>query len=985
MFGVTRKGRSVHVKVEGFKPYCYVRPNRDFRKKQMESFRTFVERSMRKHASSIVGFDLVKKTCLMGYQEPCNFVKITFHTKKAMNYLKYIFLESNQTTDEDDDVHYYYTKKMIKIPGVNQKPFYYKLYESNIDPIIRFIHNTNINACGWISIPKRTYRVEEPAVSSARTQISLITTMDNVHRLECDEIAPLSVLSFDLECTSIDGGFPQASRPGDKIIQCGFTMHVVGKDNSTPFKYINTLGTCDDIDGVIVRSFETEEELLKDICNVISRIDPDIVTGYNIYGFDFRYLRDRCSLYNLDLLPSLSRLKSNPADVQYKKLESSALGFNEMYILNMDGRVTMDLYKIFQSNFKLTSYKLDNVAKKYLDMQKNDVSPADIFRLQEGTSEDRATVAKYCIQDCLLVNLLMDKLCFLSNNIGMANVCSVPLIYLFLKGQGVKGLSLVSKFCQNKDYVVPMLLKNNQFLKWKDMTTEQRDDMKKYTGAVVLKANKGLHYYPVVVNDFGSLYPSCMISHNLSPDTLITKNSPDIPEDMKEHRKWTEKNGTEFHYVFKKASPEEEKWKKENWPEFKSEQEERDWVGGYNDYQANKRTGRGIIPQIEIYLLASRKNAKKLKARAIAENNTFMANVYDGLQLAYKLCGNSLYGLLGAQKGDLFCKPVAASITATGRELLTFSMEVTQELYPDSETIYGDTDSIMVRYPLKGYVPNTKYTTDDEKEYFNIQARDCGLHVEREVSKRLPYPHVLEMEKIFFPFFLLSKKRYAAIQYDSDMRKHSKVNYSGIAMTRRDNAPILKHVLGGALDILLFQHDTPKSVQFIQDECRKLLNGELRLEDLQISVTLKKVKKQKQGQHILAERMAIRDPGNAPQLNDRILYVFIKLAKKQERLILALQNTADNSKAFNTSTRKNTKPKVKTSIDVGYKIETPQFIRDNPDVNVDYYHYLTNQILKPICDLYKTVFTDPEKHIFFELMNNYNLKSNNMRQITDFF
>ena len=69
----------------------------------------------------------------------------------------------------------------------------------------------------------------------------------------------------------------------------------------------------------------------------------------------------------------------------------------------------------------------------------------DIFRLQKQDAEGRKIVAQYCIQDCVLCNKLVNKLSILSNNIGMANVCSVPLTYIFLRGQGIKILSLVSK------------------------------------------------------------------------------------------------------------------------------------------------------------------------------------------------------------------------------------------------------------------------------------------------------------------------------------------------------------------------------------------------------------------------------------------------------------------------------------------------------------------------------------------------------------
>ena len=90
-------------------------------------------------------------------------------------------------------------------------------------------------------------------------------------------------------------------------------------------------------------------------------------------------------------------------------------------------------------------------------LAKDDVKPQDIFRLQKGSDNDRKIVAVYCIQDCKLCLDLINKLDLLTNNIGMANVCSVPLSYIFLRGQGVKIFSLVSKQCRKDNFLIPVI------------------------------------------------------------------------------------------------------------------------------------------------------------------------------------------------------------------------------------------------------------------------------------------------------------------------------------------------------------------------------------------------------------------------------------------------------------------------------------------------------------------------------------------------
>ena len=99
------------------------------------------------------------------------------------------------------------------------------------------------------------------------------------------------IASFDLECTSCDGAFPTATRKEDKIIQIGTTINIFGEEKI--YKYIATLKKSNPIEGTIVEEYETEMDLLIGWCKFIKRVDPDIMIGYNIWGFDWKYIYDR--------------------------------------------------------------------------------------------------------------------------------------------------------------------------------------------------------------------------------------------------------------------------------------------------------------------------------------------------------------------------------------------------------------------------------------------------------------------------------------------------------------------------------------------------------------------------------------------------------------------------------------------------------------------------------------------------------------------
>ena len=154
---------------------------------------------------------------------------------------------------------------------------------------------------------------------------------------------------------------------GDKIIQIGTTVHTYGQTQCS-YKNIITLDTCDDIPGVDVLSCKTEKEMIKEWCKLVNRIDPDIITGYNILGFDFEYIFKRASeLHCKSSVLKCSRIKDHKSKYIEKMLASSALGENVLKYFEMEGRVFIDLMKVVQRDHKLDSYKLDNVSAKFIN------------------------------------------------------------------------------------------------------------------------------------------------------------------------------------------------------------------------------------------------------------------------------------------------------------------------------------------------------------------------------------------------------------------------------------------------------------------------------------------------------------------------------------------------------------------------------------------------------------------------------------------
>jgi DNA polymerase delta subunit 1 len=252
----------------------------------------------------------------------------------------------------------------------------FQLYEANFPPHLRCFHIQNISGCAWVET-KYYDIISEDKKSRCNTEIEV--DWRNIHTISRDINAPLKICSFDIECNSIDGEFPQARRPGDKIIQIGFTYTLLGEYN--PYRqHIICLNETDKFDkNVIVTSVETEHELLYEFLKEINNNDCDIITGYNIFFFDEKYIHDRAILLNIDL-SDLSKLVDHKSPFIEIKLASSALGENILKFWNTPGRIHIDLMKDIQKTFSLQSYKLDSVVSKFIrgNINKFNINSLDI-------------------------------------------------------------------------------------------------------------------------------------------------------------------------------------------------------------------------------------------------------------------------------------------------------------------------------------------------------------------------------------------------------------------------------------------------------------------------------------------------------------------------------------------------------------------------------------------------------------------------------
>ena len=646
IFGKTEDGKSVCV-TTGFDPYFFVKLPTGTSQQQVQLLYNQLNKLRPNHVTS---YSLTEQKDVWGFQnnEKFAFMRLNFKTLAARRKVNSVFMYNDEF------------KK-------------YHVYESNIDPVLRLMHRTGIQSSGWLDTGSKCIRSY-----LARTDIDLFCNdWQTLTPVEKNETAPFVVASLDIESNSSTGKFPNALVPGDACFQIAISLCTFGSDEPYDKTCLCYKNTDPNLEGANIVSFKTEREMLHAFQKYLHEKNVDIITGWNIFGFDMEYIYQRAQLVGCDPdFYEMGRLKEHECKMVYKKLSSSALGDNELKLLPMPGRFIFDLFHEVKKGYKLDSYKLDNVSKLYLGDQKIDMPPKEMFaRFLEEDPVKLREVAEYCIKDTLLPHRLIKHLCTLLNLLEMAKATWVPLNYLVERGQQIKVFSQLTKKAREMGFMVPTI-------KYGAIPEEP------YEGATVLDAQKGAYYTPITALDFEALYPSIIMAHNLCYSTWVM-----------DEKKYGNVPGVTYE-IFE--------------------------VGGKKYKFAQDVPS--LLPSILLELKQFRKQAKK----DMAMSTGAMKEMFNGKQLAYKISMNSVYGFTGAGKGMLPCVPIASTVTSKGRWMIEQTKNYVEKNFPGAKVRYGDsvTPDTPILIRKDGVVRTCRIDTlvdayhirDDGKEVAEIDA-----------------------------------------------------------------------------------------------------------------------------------------------------------------------------------------------------------------------------------------------------------------------
>lgn len=868
-----------------------------------------------------------------------------------------------------------------------------KIFESSIDPLLRFMHRTNIQSTGWVSCT----HYEQDYNTKCEIQV-FCPEWRNLKPVDDDSIAPLKISSIDIECYSSTGNFPDPNVKDDTLFQIALTTKTYGSDKIQ--KVCFSLGNVDRSDAIIQCS--TEKDLLDKFTEYINDIDPDIITGWNIFGFDMEYIIKRMILCGCEpYTRCMGKRREKESNLVVKQLASGALGENYLKMVPMAGRYIFDLFQIIKAEHKLESYSLNNVSLQFLGDTKIDMPIREMFKLFKE-QKNLTDVALYCIKDTELPLKIMEKLYTIENLIEMAKATWVPLNFLSERGQQIKVFSQIAKKARELKFMIPTLFEK----------TEQPE----FQGATVLDAHIGAYFKPITALDFAGLYPSIMIAHNLCYSTLVLDEKyRDIP-------------GIEYE------------------------------THGNHTFAQNVPS---LLPEILKDLKQFRKKAKKDMEKT---KGTPMYHVYNGKQLAYKISMNSVYGFTGASRGMLPCVAIASTVTNIGRGMIQKSKEYVEEHFPGSIVRYGDSVMPDTLISVKGhkkmriselsslcskYMKYSNWTTETQKEYcfpivpvqvmthigwkdvrrvirhytkskiykvttdkgswvqvtgdhslltsnlqeikpsdlkigtemcsvfgsekvsrvdlifesyvgyvydleteagsfhagvghlivkntdsimvqFDVGPRTgkeaieyswkLGEQASKEITEIFKRPNELELEKVYCPYFLYSKKRYAAKKWVHNGSEcvFDEIDVKGLQVIRRDTCPYVRDTCEQLINMFMESDDVKRPLEYIQERKRMLIYGEVPMEKLILSKRLGDSYKNQNLAHVVVRnKMRERAPGSEPQSGDRVRFVLVKGPKK--------------AKMYE-------------------KAEDPSWVVEH-GLELDYEYYLKHQFETPVSDL----------------------------------
>jgi len=688
-----------------------------------------------------------------------------------------------------------------------------------------------------------------------------------------------------------DGYFPDAYKnPKDEIFMISMTYHFVKRKESL-LSIVLTLKKADPLDNALIVYCANEGLLLLAFARFMKFMQPDLITEFNGGGFDWRniikkaeikhvlpdFLRDMSitKLENWETSPSMLKRFHTERRIKINGSTPDAICMG----LKLSGFIGFDTLIVFkQLEPGADSHKLNECLRRCNLGSKDDMDIREMFRIyKKGTSSEMRLVAHYCFIDTFKLQQLLIKKNVVQDHREVANLSYTSLFDTFYFAGGSRMRNLLMNRAQKLGYlfdttytpdvadpeakfpgayVVPPIkgivrpplrldefnekhqlgLSENQVKDGYQYIDEHFDEI--YTNPKTIKIPEPIHkyveyvatnetQYPVAGLDYASLYPSIIITYNISPEKLIVDES---------YANQMQAIGKTLQFVtFPFCGEMIKAWfvRHNNIPE---------------DYSV---CGQLLIELFErrTMLKKTLKHYDELIYEMEQEMKSYTSeNEYprldeynetcfdyagcDSKQRAVKIFMNTLYGAMGETRSFICAIQVAASVTTMGR----YNLKLARSVVVDDlgmKVYYGDTDSLYVSC-------NKKHFADHDKAYFTgmIDKIEYGTKLVEttfkniEIAKQHVNARLIEdngskhlkmaYEEVLYPVAFLSKKKYYGVPHVKNVDFYPKRLFlRGLEIVKRGASDVLKDIVNDVVRKAMDIRSTDDIIEIIKRAIRR--------------------------------------------------------------------------------------------------------------------------------------------------------------------
>ncbi len=631
-----------------------------------------------------------------------------------------------------------------------------------------------------------TWEKDQPELFESDVNPEIRVLVDNY--TDSDDVSEgHRVMIFDIEVEVTDG-FPDPKKAENKITSIGFNDPLLDKYFCyvlDPTDKLNLGESRTKEDGDTIVSFYDEYDLLNAFFKKYMEIQPTILTGWNVEFFDVNYLYNRAQQVVgkevANVLSPIGQVQWSDFSKRYKIAGVSVLDY-------------LALYKTFTFGQR-SSYRLDAIGEYEVGEKK----VAYDGTLNELYENDIDKFVEYNLQDVKLVKKIDDKLNFIEIGRGLAHLGHCPYEDVFMASRYLEGAILV--YLKKKNIVAPNKPKR-----------PSKFSNDKFVGAYVQEPIKGKHEW-VYDLDITSMYPSCIMSLNISPETKLGKIEGWNPEEF------LNKNNKKTYSVTQGEK----------------------LLGRFTEVQLQKfldgkdigiatngvmyRTDKdGLLAALLRKWFDERVEYRKLSKKFHEDGDVEKSEYFDRRQYLQKVLLNSLYGVLGLPVFRFYDLDNAEAVTYTGQTLIKFTKKIGNAFYnkelndKENHCIYIDTDSVFYSAtPLvKKRFPDMDIRDEDKmsksileiasevQEYLNqgydyFASKFCNLKEHRFDIKQ----EVIAKSGLF-----VTKKRYGLKIINDNGKKVNKMMVKGLDTVRSSFPIAMREMLSKVLEDILM--DVPK-------------------------------------------------------------------------------------------------------------------------------------------------------------------------------